>query len=162
MEPHIRDQVVDYVRTWSEKTEVSSQRIIKWLAIGKSKYHNWRRRYGKVNEHNGLVPRDFWLEDWERQAIIDFYYKNPLSGYRRLTYQMIDTDIVAVSASTVYRVLRAEGLLDRWNRKPSKKGTGFVHPLKAHEHWHVDISYINVQGTFYYLCVCANKSAYCP
>jgi hypothetical protein len=28
----------------------------------------WRERYGKVNEHNGWVPRDFWLEDWEKQG----------------------------------------------------------------------------------------------
>jgi len=27
-------------------------------------------RYGKVNEHNGWVRRDFWLEEWEKQAII--------------------------------------------------------------------------------------------
>jgi transposase InsO family protein len=24
--------------------------------------------------------------------------------------------------------------------------------LKAHEHWHIDVSYINISGTFYYLC----------
>ena len=33
-------------------------------------------RYGKVNEHNGWVPRDFWPEDWEKQAIIGFDLKN--------------------------------------------------------------------------------------
>ena len=36
--------------------------------------------------------------------------------------------------------------------KPSKKGTGFVQPLQAHDDWHIDISYINCGGTFYYLC----------
>jgi hypothetical protein len=30
--------------------------------------------------HNGWVPRDFWLEDWEKQAIIGFHLKNPLEG----------------------------------------------------------------------------------
>jgi transposase InsO family protein/transposase-like protein len=44
------------------------------------------------------------------------------------------------------------GLLQRWNRKASLKGTGFQQPLKPHEHWHVDVSYINTSGTFYYLC----------
>ena len=29
---------------------------------------------------------------------------------------------------------------------------GFVQPLLPHEHWHVDVSYINICGTFYYLC----------
>jgi len=36
-----------------------------WLDISASKFYDWRERYGKVNEHNGWVPRDFWLEDWE-------------------------------------------------------------------------------------------------
>ena len=44
--------------------------FIDWLGIAPSKYYDWQRRYGKVNEHNGLVHRDFWLEEWEKQAII--------------------------------------------------------------------------------------------
>jgi len=35
---------------------------------------------------------------------------------------------------------------------PSKKGTGFVQPLAPHEHWHIDVAYLNLAGTFYYLC----------
>lgn len=65
---------------------------------------------------------------------------------------MMDQDIVSASASSVYRVLHGAGLLTRWNRALSKKGTGFQQPLKPHEHWHTDISYINIHGTFYYLC----------
>ncbi len=34
----------------------------------------------------------------------------------------------------------------------TKKGTGFVQPLKTHQEWHVDVSYLNIAGTFYYLC----------
>ncbi len=83
---------------------------------------------------------------------MDFHDQHPLEGYRRLTFMMIDADVVAVSPATVYRVLKKAGRLDRWNRSRSKKGTGFVQPLKPHEHWHVDISYINVAGTFFYLC----------
>jgi transposase InsO family protein len=65
---------------------------------------------------------------------------------------MMDADVVAASPATVYRVLSIEGLLSNRNVRPSKKGTGFVQPLKAHDHWHIDISYINCSGTFYYLC----------
>lgn len=65
---------------------------------------------------------------------------------------MIDQDVVAASPSSVYRVLSGAGLLDRWNVKPSKKGTGFVQPLRPHEHWHIDVAYLNLGGTFYYLC----------
>lgn len=65
---------------------------------------------------------------------------------------MLDRNIVAVSPASVWRVLSKAGLLKKWNQKPSKKGTGFVQPLLPHEHWHVDISYLNICGTFYYLC----------
>jgi putative transposase len=123
-----------------------------WLALGTSKWHDWKHRYGKANEHNAWVPRDHWLEPSEKQAIIDFHGLHPLEGYRRLTFMMLDQDVVACSPASVYRVLKAAGLLDRHNRNPSSKGTGFAQPLKAHDHWHVDVSYLNIGGTFYYLC----------
>ena len=113
---------------------------------GRSKFYDWRKRYGKVNEHNGWIPRDWWLEDWEKQAIIDFHDQNPLEGYRRLTFMMLDRDVVAASPSSVYRVLSDAGLMDRHNTKLSLKGTGFQQPLGSHEHWHIDIAYINVLG----------------
>ena len=151
-EPDVRDEVVDYIRYWSDKTGIKATKMIRWIGIHRSKYYDWASRYGKVNEHNAWIPRDFWLAGWEKQAIIDYYYDHPLEGYRRLTYMMMDDDVVAVSPSSVYRVLTNASLLSRWNRKPSKKGTGFHQPLRPHEHWHIDISYINICGTFYYLC----------
>jgi putative transposase len=107
--------------------------------------------YGKVNEHNGKVPRDWWLEDWEKRAIVDFHDRHPLDRYRRLTFMMLDDDVVAVSPGSVYRALKQANRLDHRRFSPSKKGTGFVQPLVPHEHWHVDVSYINVSGTLYYL-----------
>ena len=40
------------------------------MTVGK--FHSWRERYGRVNEHNGWVPRDFWLEVRDKQAIVAF------------------------------------------------------------------------------------------
>ena len=100
---------MDWVRRWQQKTELSTHRFIGWLGLPTSKFYDWQARYGKVNEHNGWIPRDFWLEVWEKRAILDFHRRYPLEGYRRLTFMMLDAD-------------------------------------------HVDIRYINLSGTFYYLC----------
>ena len=143
---------MDFVRGWSHQAEIPAKRITSWIGVASSKYYDWRSRYGKINEHNAWGPRDHWLEESEKQAIVDFHGEYPLEGYRRLTFMMLDRDIVAVSPSSVYRVLEQAGLLRKWNRQVSRKGTGFVQPLTAHEHWHVDVSYINICGTFYYLC----------
>jgi len=150
--PHIRDEVVDFVGCYSQRTGLATARLITWIGINRERFHQWRRRYGEDNHHNASVPRDFWLEDWEKQAIIAFHFEHPLEGYRRLTYMMLDRNIVAVSPSSTYRVLKKAGVMRTWNRKESRKGTGFEQPLRAHEHWHVDVSYLNICGTFYYFC----------
>lgn len=144
--------MVDFVSEWSEFTGLSQTKFVAWIGINGSKFWDWKLRYGKVNESNAKVPRDWWLEEWEKEAIRLFAMEHPLDGYRRLTFMMLDRDIVAVSPSSVYRVLKGAGLLDRWKRNPTKKGTGFVQPEKPHDHWHIDVSYVNIKGTFYYLC----------
>ena len=65
---------------------------------------------------------------------------------------MLDRDLVAVSPSSVYRVLTRAGRMGGWKRKASRKGAGLQHPPAAHPHWQVDIWTINVGGTFYYPC----------
>jgi len=126
VQPDLRDQIVDFVRERAAQTGLSVSRLVAWIGISASKFFAWKRRYGKVNEHNAWVPRDHWLEAWEKQAIIDFYQAHPDDGYRRVTYMMMDADRVAASPSSVYRVLSQAGVLRRWEAKPSKKGTGFV------------------------------------
>ena len=49
------------------------------------------------------------------------------------------------------------GRIRRATRRPIRCVAGvyspaFVQPLRAHQHWHTDISYLNLGGTFYYLC----------
>jgi putative transposase len=95
-----RDQVVDFVHRLSEKTEVPIVKFVEWLGVARAKFYEWRRRYGKLNEHNGKTPRDHWIEPWERQAIVDYFDTHPLEGYRRLTFMMLDDDVVAVSPAT--------------------------------------------------------------
>jgi putative transposase len=144
--------VVDFVAHWSEKCEQPARKLVAWLGLGRGKFYAWRLRYGVSHEEGRLVPRDHWLEPWEREAIVDFHDRHPLEGYRRLTFMLLDANVVAVSPSSTYRVLRAAGRLDRWNRTPSRKGTGFEQPLAPHKHWHIDIAYVNVASTFFYLC----------
>jgi putative transposase len=123
-----------------------------WIGIRRNKYEDWRSRYGKVNEHNAWVPRDHWLTEDEIMRITHFARANPTEGYRRMTFLMLDQDVVACSPSSVYRVLKKAGLLAGQTPHVTKKGTGFVQPLKPHQEWHVDVSYLNIAGTFYYLC----------
>lgn len=142
--------MVDFINHWHSRG-FSKSLLLKGIELARSKYYEWQQRYGKLNEHNGKVPRDYWLQEWEKEKIVEFYLAHPSDGYRRACYMMVDQDIVAVSPATTYRVLKNAGVIKRWNTKEgSKKGSGFKQPLEPHDHWHIDISYLNICGTFYY------------
>ena len=127
--------------------------MLKIIGLSEVKFYEWKHRYGQPPQHNGKQPKDFWLTAAEKEAIIEYAKNRSTSGYRRMCYEMMDADIVAVSPTTVFRILRDNGLLNRFPRpSPTKKGTGFEQPLLPHDHWHIDISYLNICGTFYYLC----------
>jgi len=133
------------------RTHIPLKRVLAWLGLKQNKYHQWRKRVGEPNKHNGKIPRATWMLPWERDAIIAYRRMHPTGGYRRMTYMMLDENVVAVSPSTTYRVLKSAGLLSRWNvGKPLKK-RGFDQPQRPHEHWHVDIKYVNFHGTFLFL-----------
>ena len=144
--------MVDFITSLAQRTELPVRCLLGWAGVRASAFYRWRERYGKANEHNASVPRDHWLLAEEVEAIVEYHGKHPLDGYRRLTFMMNDEEVVAASPSSVYRVLRGAGVLDRYNTKPSKKGTGFHQPSAPHQHWHIDIAYLNIAGTFYYLC----------
>lgn len=148
----LRNEVVDFVHHWVPKVPISQQKMLKRIGIGSSKFYDWEQRYGQDNHHNASLPRKWWLADWEKEAIVNYYDQHPNDGYRSLSYQMLDEEVVAVSPSSVYRVLKNAGRLKKWATKPSQKGTGFQQPEKPHQHWHIDVSYLNLSGTFYYLC----------
>jgi putative transposase len=147
--PRIRDDVVATVEKSARRAGWPLGRVIALAGIGRDRFYDWRRRRGSPNRHNAALPKDGWLMAWEKAAIVGFYHAHRGEGYRRLAWMMVDADVVAASPTSVWRVLRGAGLL-RSGCAESKKGTGFEQPLKPHQHWHSDVSYLNIAGTFYY------------
>lgn len=72
--------MVDYVHYWKERADTPAKQILQWIGLYESTFYKWCRSYGKEYQHNGAIPRDHWLEAWEREAIIQFYYEHPLNG----------------------------------------------------------------------------------
>lgn len=147
---------MDYVRSMNYKSHLKISKLVQLIGISRSRYYDWVKRYSIPNKHNGKIPKEHWLTDNERSAIIRKAKTHRSSdtfsledGYRRITYSGINANDFACSASTVYRVLRGTGLLQRWKPKDkSKKGNGYKQPTAVHQEWHTDIKYINFNGVF--------------
>jgi len=153
VEPDVRDEIVTHLGYWSRRAEFPVVKMLKEIDLAEWKFYQWKNRFGHPNQHNGSQPREYWLLREEKRAIIEYALEHPEMGYRRMCYEMMDADVAAVAPTTVFRVLRDHDLMNRFKRPaPTRKGTGFEQPVRVHEHWHIDISYLNICGTFYYLC----------
>lgn len=145
--------MVEFITYWAKRIPLPIRQLLTWLDLLPGRFYEWRHRIGKANQLNNQLPKTHWLLPWERDGIEVYAKQHPNEGYRRLTFMMLDEDVVAVSPSSVYRVLKTAGLLQLSEaQKPSSKGQGFEQPTQSHEHWHIDIAYLNIACTFYYLC----------
>ncbi|MFQ6061529.1 MAG: IS3 family transposase [Thermoplasmata archaeon] len=152
VEPDVRDLVVETMLEYQGRTDLALRKLLSFAGISSSTYYEWQRRYVLPNLHNGKVPKFHWLLEEEKEAIVQYARENREEGYKRLTYRMIDEDVVYASPSSVYRVLKEHGLLGRFVLvKRGVKGKGYLQPDGPHREWHVDISYVNILGTFLFL-----------
>lgn len=152
VEPKIRNDVVKTILCYRDKTELSITELLSYVGISRTKFYEWKRRYGIKNNHNGEIPKSHWLLEKEKEAIVRYAKENKEEGYRRLCYMMIDEDIAYASPSTVYRVLKENDLLNKYiAREESKRGEGYTQPESSHEEWHIDITYVNMLGSFMFL-----------
>jgi hypothetical protein len=70
-----------------------------------------RKRRNKLNLYRSCTAGMLSLNPDPR---LSFHLKNPLEGYRRLAFMMLDSDVVAVSPASVWRVLKQAGLFSGW------------------------------------------------
>lgn len=138
---------------------VNRKRTCELLQIDERRVRDWFARETLVDAKPGPTHAPHALLPEEREAIItlskDERYVD--DSHRVLTAKCVDSGIIAASASTVYRVMRAEGLTaDRSgcstrngnSRKPDRPElTG------PNQRWCWDISYLKtlVPGEFLYL-----------
>lgn len=121
------------------------------LGLKSSTYYNWlhRHRLQRLSDEKPVGMNPYRLLDWEKEAIRDFYLDNQANGYRRITYMMIDQNIVYTSPSTVYRYLKSEGLLMRWAESRTL-GPRPSLPTEPNQKWHTDLMILEIDGINYY------------
>lgn len=130
------------VEKMKEKTGLSTGWILKQLGIGRTTYHRWLN--WKKPENRGFVYPLKPLKS-EEQAVIGYAKGHHGVGYKKLSYQMLDEGIAALTPSQVYRILDKENLLDKWGKTRQEAGKEYKDkPTKPNEHWHTDIMYIKV------------------
>jgi len=123
------------------------------LGIPKSSYYRWRRCDG-LKSHSGDRGRP-WnrITPEEEGKILAVARESPELSSRQLAARITDNAGFAVSESTVYRILRREGLVKRLEVQLVAGKEYHTRTTRPHQMWATDASYFRVVGWGYYYLV---------
>ena len=131
-------------------------KVLMKLGIPKSTYYRWLRR----QDHQGLedlpgggTPPWNRLTIQEERSVLSSAREMPELSCRQLAAWVTDKLGFSVSESTVYRILRREGLV---KRPETRLAAGKEYHRKTtgpHQMWATDASYFRVVGWGYYYLV---------
>jgi len=151
--PELRREVKALVEQTKQRSGWPVRQTLRALEIAPATYYRWWRAMAQ-GKPRACSPAGSMYEllPSERRAIVDYALKHPEVRHRELAWKMLDESVVAVSASSVYRVLREANLVCGWKPKPKVKGGGRGEPpRRPDEKWQTDIKYIRVGARNYYL-----------
>ena len=123
------------------------------LGIPKSSYYRWRRCDG-LESHSGDRGRP-WnrITPEEESKILTVAREYTELSSRQLAVWITDNESFAVSESTVYRILRREGLVKRQETQLTAANEYHTKTTRPHQMWATDASYFRVVGWGYYYLV---------
>jgi putative transposase len=126
------------------------QKVLAELGIPKSSYYRWRRR-----QTNSGVRKRPWnqITPNEECRILVVARGYPELSSRQLSAWVTDNEGFAVSESTIYRILRREGLVKRQEIQPAAAKEYHNKTTRPHQMWATDASYFRIIGWGYYYLV---------
>ena len=126
------------------------QKVLAELGIPRSSYYRWRRRQTdsgvRKRPWNQITPN-------EERRILAVARGYPELSSRQLSAWVTDNEGFAVSESTVYRILRREGLVKRQEIQPAAAKEYHTKTTRPHQMWATDASYFRVVSWGYYYLV---------
>ena len=133
------------------RTRWKRAEVMRRLGISSSQISRWRRE----KTFRACLSYPFRVLDAEVERVIAYRMsseENRELGYRKLTWKMVDEDIVYLSESSIYRILRVFKLLGRIFKENDGALKEYENkPKHVHHHWHTDIAYVILRGIHYYL-----------
>lgn len=141
-----------------ERSELGVNKTLRELGIHKSTFYKWYHTYLK-NGPGGLIPQKRNRQQWnsippdQKQLVVEIALEHTALSPRELAVKITDEQQIFISESSVYRILKARGLITTPTHillsasNEFKNKTNFVHEL-----WQTDFTYFKILGWgWYYL-----------
>jgi putative transposase len=155
MPPELQQRVQEEVELTKRRSGWPVDRTLRALGVSRTTYYRWRREEAwakaSMKPPNPVQPYEALPE--EKAAVVEYALKHPELRHRELAWRMVDEDVVYVSSSTVYRMLREAKLVCPWRRRTKRRREDAEKACWPNQIWATDIKYVWV-GDRHYFLVC--------
>jgi putative transposase len=146
--------ILETVEQAQEQTDQPAVAILEQLQLPAATYYRWKARAEEgCLADQVVVPHQQALPPTPEEvaAVRAFALEHPATGYKRLTWLLVDKNVAFLRPYQVYRLLGAENLL---SRRPALAPEALQRPPQP-DHpdqvWHVDLMYLYIRPRWYYL-----------
>lgn len=155
LSPSEKTEIIQLV----ERSDLSMNRTLKQLGINKSTFYNWYHLYQQSGV-DGLYPlrsssRQRWnsIPQEQKNLVVEVALEYPELSPRELSCRLCDVQQLFISESSVYRILKAKGLITTPNHILMAAGNEFhEQTFFVHQMWQTDFTYFKIIGWgWYYL-----------
>ena len=137
-----------------ESSPGAKRKVLAELGVSKSDCYRWRARarQGNLEDRRDSGPSWNRLSPGEESVVLDVALEQTDLSSRQLAAWITDNKGFSVSESTVYRLLKSQGLIKSPEMKMAAGKEFHTKTTHPHQMWATDASYFRVSGWgFYYL-----------
>jgi transposase InsO family protein len=151
--PELQRQVHETVQATKSRSGWPVKRTLSVLAIAVSSYYRWLKeeKWAQESPPEPTPPVQVYeATEAEKGAVRAYALKHPAIRHRELAWRMVDEDVVCLSPSTVYRILKEQNLVSPWRRREKRSREDHEKATRPDERWATDLMYVEVAGLKYY------------
>jgi len=142
-----------------EQSDLGVIRTLRQLKVNKTTFYNWYKAYLE-NGYDGLKRKQSgqkysWnrINEADRDKVVEIALEKPELSSRELAWHITDTYSYYVSESSVYRILKANGLITTPSFRVMSAADSFNDKTTyVNQMWQTDFTYFKIYGWgWYYL-----------
>ena len=145
------------MRRWSRRVSgAAGRRRRRWRRFGISRrsYYRWLQEAKWAQQLPAQPPprpvQAYEALPEEKQAVVAYALKHAELRHRELAWRMVDEDVVCLSPSTVYRILKEAQLACPWRRRSKRRREEEEKATRPNEIWATDLMYVLVGERTYF------------
>jgi putative transposase len=147
-----------------ERSGWPAKKTLAALGISRRSYYRWLKeeKWARQLPEASVRPvQAYEALPEEKQAVLEYARRHPELRHRELAWRMVDEDVVCLSASTVYRILKEAKLVCPWQRRTKRRRHEEEKATRPDQIWATDLMYVLVgEQTYFFVSFMDEYSRY--